>query len=223
MTGVAMFDLDGTLIDTPSAIVETFTAVFVAMGVAAAQPPVIRATIGLPLEHAFGKLMGVASDAALVAEGVAQYQVLFREIILPKSEKLVFPGVVDGLRILREHGMALAVATSKFQSSADALLTAAGLRDRFDLVVGADQVTNPKPAPDMGLLIMRQFGATAGQAVMVGDTTHDLLMARAAGVRSIAVTYGVHSRQQLESADPTWITDTFDGVVNRMVTELPHN
>ncbi len=189
MTYVVAFDLDGTLVDTPSAIVETFTAAFASMGVQPRHASAIRATIGLPLEQAFGKLMGVSVNDAAVARGVQQYQVLFKELILPRAEKLLFPGV------------------------ADALLTAAGLRDRFTMVVGADQVMWPKPDPEMGQVIMREFGVPAARAVMVGDTTHDLLMAKAAGMRSIAVTYGVHSVQELKSADPTWIADTFDDVL----------
>jgi phosphoglycolate phosphatase len=214
MTHVAIFDLDGTLVDTPRAIVETFTATFASMRVEACDAAAIRATIGLPLERAFGNLLTVASDDALVARAVAQYQVLFRELILPRAAALVFPGVAEGLATLRDQGFALAVATSKFYSSAHALLEAAGLRDHFGVVVGADQVTHPKPHPEMGRVVMRRLGIPAQRAVMVGDTTHDLLMAKAAGMRSIAVTYGVHGVRELRSVDPTWIADTFDEVLS---------
>lgn len=213
MTGLAIFDLDGTLVDSPAAIVAAFTAAFGAMGVPAPAAAAIRATIGLPLQKAFGDLLGVPADDARAALGVEQYQVAYRELVLPQAATLVFPGVADGLAALRAEGFTLAVATSKFHASADALLTAAGLRDHFTLVVGADEVTRPKPDPEMGLLIARSLGVPAGRAVMVGDTTHDLLMAGAAGMRSIAVTYGVHSRPELRSANPTWLADSFDDVL----------
>ncbi|GAA0373017.1 HAD family hydrolase [Streptomyces blastmyceticus] len=213
MTDVVVFDLDGTLVDTPRAIVETFTAAFAAMGLQTPDPAAVRATIGLPLETAFGKLMGIAVDDDRVAEGVRQYQRLFREIILPRAGELLFPGVSAGLAALHAQGLTLAVATSKFYASADALLTAAGLRDLFDVVIGADQVTRPKPDPESGHAVMEKLGVTAERTVMVGDTTHDLLMAKAAGMRSIAVTYGIHSLEELKSADPTWIADSFDDVL----------
>jgi phosphoglycolate phosphatase len=220
MTYAAIFDLDGTLVDTPLAIVETFTAAFASMGVPARDPAAIRATIGLPLEKAFARLLEVPLDDGLVAQGVRQYQVLFRELILPKAARLLFPGVVEGLSELRGQGVALAVATSKFYSSADALLKAAGLRDQFNMVVGADQVKQPKPNPEMGLMILQALGVSANHAVMVGDTTHDLLMAKAAGMRSVAVTYGVHSVQELKSSEPTWVADTFDDVLKCIQTGL---
>jgi len=153
-----------------------------------------------------------------VADGVWHYQVSFRELILPRARELIFPEVKDGLTTLRDEGFSLAVATSKFYASADALLTAAGLRDLFSVVVGADQVTQPKPHPEMGQVIMRKLGGSAERAIMVGDTTHDLLMAKAAGMRSVAVTYGVHSAQELKSAEPTWIADTFDDVLTCLRT-----
>jgi phosphoglycolate phosphatase len=138
---------------------------------------------------------------------------VFRELVLPTAATLVFPGVADGLPALRAEGFTLAVATSKFQANADALLTAAGLRDHFSLVVGADRVSRSKPDPEMGLAILRELGIPAGRAVMVGDTTHDLLMAAGAGMRSIGVTYGVHSVPELRSAGPTWLADSFDEVL----------
>jgi phosphoglycolate phosphatase len=148
------------------------------------------------------------------------YQALFKELVLPRAQSLVFPGVAQGLAALRGQGIALAVATSKFYASADALLTAAGLRDHFTVVVGADQVTEPKPHPEIGLLIMDRLGVPAERAVMVGDTTHDLRMARAAGMRSIAVTYGVHGVHELRSSEPTWVADTFDDVMSCVAQSL---
>ncbi|NBE93220.1 HAD family hydrolase [Nonomuraea sp. KC401] len=222
MSHLTVFDLDGTLVDTPRAIVETFTGAFGALGVAAPGPAVIRATIGLPLERAFGDLLAAAPDGELVAQGIRHYQHLFKEIILPRAGELVFPGVAEGLDMLRARGGTLAVATSKFHASADALLRAAGLRDRFALVVGADQVSRPKPDPESGLLVLRTLGVHARHAVMVGDTAHDVHMANAAGMRSIAVTYGVHGADELALAGPTWIAGTFAEVVALLSAEPAH-
>jgi 2-phosphoglycolate phosphatase len=221
VTRVAMFDLDGTLVDSPRAIVEAFTVAFEAMGTDPRDPADIRATIGLPLEQAFGKLLGVPQDDPRVAEGVARYQEAFRTVILPRARSLVFPGVAEGLDELRRRGVVLTVATSKFHASADALLTAAGLRDHFTVLIGADDVTYPKPHPESGLLILERLDARPEHAVMVGDTTHDLRMAEAAGIPSVAVTYGVHTRAELEAARPTYVAETFPEVVERIVAALP--
>ncbi|MFC9843889.1 HAD family hydrolase [Streptomyces sp. NPDC060223] len=220
MAQLAVFDLDGTLVDTPRAIVETFSATFGSLGVAVPDASDIRATIGLPLEQGFGRLLGLATDHELVTRGVGQYQVHFKELVLPRAPELLFTGVVEGLDTLRDRGVTLAVATSKFHASADALLTAAGLRDHFALVVGADEVTHPKPHPESGRLVLDTLGIPAERAVMVGDTTHDLKMANAAGLRSIAVTYGIHDAAELATAEPTWIVDTFDEVVAHLGTAL---
>lgn len=218
MIRVVALDLDGTLVDTPSAIVDTFTAVFAAMDLRGIDALAIRATIGLPLDQSFSTLMRLPVDDERVAFAARQYVPLFRDVVLPRARDLVFPGVADGLAALHDRGYKLAVATSKYRANAEALLSAAGLRDRMSLVIGADQVRRPKPHPEMLRGVMRTLGVPAARMVMVGDTTHDLLMARAAGVPSIAVTYGVHDWRKLASAEPTWIADSFADVV-RHVTE----
>lgn len=220
MTRAAVFDLDGTLVDTPRAIVATLAETLATLGVPAPEQAAVRATIGLPLERAVATLAGVAPADPMVAEGVARYQARFRERVLPYARELVFPGAAAGLTALRREGFALAVATSKWYASADALLVAAGLREQFEVVAGADQVTRPKPDPELARLVLRRLGASPGQAVMVGDTTHDLLMANAAGMRSIGVTYGVHPAARLRSAGPTWLAGTFDDVVAYICKEL---
>jgi HAD superfamily hydrolase (TIGR01509 family) len=215
-----MFDLDGTLVDSPRAIVEAFTVAFEAMGADPRDPADIRATIGLPLEQAFGKLLGAGQDDPRVAEGVARYQEAFRTVILPRARSLVFPGVAEGLTELRRRGVVVTVATSKFHASADALLTAAGLRDHITVLIGADDVTHPKPHPEPGLRILERLEARPEHAVMVGDTTHDLRMAEAAGIASVAVTYGVHERAELEAAGPAYVAETFPEVVAHIVGTL---
>ncbi|SLM65091.1 MULTISPECIES: HAD family hydrolase [Dickeya] len=213
MKPLVIFDLDGTLVDTPSGIVSAFISALHSMGIAFEDERAIRATIGLPLEHAFAQLLAIAPDDEQVAVAVRCYQSAFREQVLPRARELVFPGVVDGLTLLKRQGYSLAVATSKVLTSAQALLEAAGLWSFFDLVLGADSVTHPKPDPEMGLLAMSRLGAEAATTVMVGDTTHDLFMARQAGMSAIGVTWGIHSVFQLETAQPQLIVDTFSEVV----------
>jgi len=212
-------DLDGTLVDTSSAIVDAFTAVFASMQLPCPDPVAIRTTIGLPLDRSFSTLMKLPLDHKLVTWAARCYVPLFRERALPRARELVFPGVAEGLAALSAHGFTLAIATSKYRASADALLCAAGLRDRMSLIVGSDQVVRPKPHPETLRHVMRALAVAASQMVMVGDTTHDLLMARAAGVRSIAVTYGVHSRAALTSAEPTGIAESFDDVVYQLLED----
>lgn len=220
MTLPVLFDLDGTLIDTPNAIVSTFTDTFAALGIHGVTADAIRGTIGRPLEEAFAHLIGQPPTAVTVEAAVQRYQALYRERIVPQARALRYPGVAEGLARLRANGMPLAVATSKFTASAELLLTAAGIRDHFAMVVGADAVTQPKPAPEAGLLIAAELGYPPNRAIMVGDTTHDLLMARNAGMRSIAVTYGIHSAAQLEAAEPTWMAQTFPAVVDHILSAV---
>ncbi|MDJ0380041.1 HAD family hydrolase [Streptomyces sp. G-G2] len=221
MIKLAVFDLDGTLVDSPRAIVDTFQAAFDALGTERPAAADIRATIGLPLERAFALLLGVETHESVVTEAVRLYRKFFDTIVLPQAPALVFPGVAEGLAALRDGGMRLAVATSKFHAPADALLTAAGLIEYFALVIGADEVSRPKPDPESGRVVLDRLGFRAADAVVVGDTTHDLLMARAAGMRSVAVTYGVHSAAELAGAEPTWVADTFAEVVAHLAQVVP--
>ncbi|MCY7343523.1 MAG: HAD family hydrolase [Pseudonocardia sp.] len=218
MNRAVLLDLDGTLLDTPSAIVSTIGTVLADLGHPRPAPAAVRGTVGRPLAEAFRALAGPLDDDE-VAEATRRYLLRFRDDVLPRARGLVFPHVEDGLRELRGAGFGLAVATSKFTASARALLDAAGLLGLFDAVVGADEVSRPKPHPEMGVLVLRRMGVVAADAVMVGDTVHDIDMARSAGIASIAVTYGVGDRPTLLDAGPTRVADSFDEVT-RDVTRI---
>ncbi|MGI2030191.1 HAD family hydrolase [Endozoicomonas sp. ALE010] len=211
---VIMFDLDGTLFDTAQAIATAFNSTFEAMLLPTLEDQVISDTIGLPLETAFSKLLNQPENTPIVIGCVEEYQRQFREEILPRAKTLLFPGVFEGLLNLKSRQFNLAITTNKFSSSANALLTAAGIADLFDVVVCADEVCEKKPAPESGQKILTYFQAKKEQALMVGDTTHDIFMANNLGCKAIAVNYGIHSEAELHKARPTWMAPDFSSVVD---------
>jgi phosphoglycolate phosphatase len=211
MLKALLLDLDGTLIDTPQAIVEVTQATLREMRLPPADPQAIKDGIGLPLPIALGQLIGKGPAGA--AEAVEIYRVLWRAQVTPRIPHLLYPGVREGLAALRQQGLALAVVTGKAQDGADSSVRAAGLSQFFDVVLGYTSVPNPKPAPDLALEALRCLGQPPAAAVVVGDATHDLTMAKRAGIRSIAVSYGAQPLAQLRAAAPTWVAHSFAEVV----------
>jgi phosphoglycolate phosphatase len=209
----AIFDLDGTLVDTPCVIVQTALAALEEKGCKGPTADAIRATIGLPLTIAFSGLLGLPEAHENVQGCVAEYRRLWRERVVPRSKEFLYPGVAEGIAELHASGLKLGVATSKAQAGAVAQLEAAGIGRYFEAVGGYDAVTRPKPEPDLALHVLEKLGVSAEAAVVVGDTTHDLLMARAAGLRAVAVTYGAQSEQMLRTADPPFIARDFRQVL----------
>lgn len=211
MLKALLLDLDGTLIDTPQAIVEVTQATLHELRLPPADPQAIKDGIGLPLPVALGQLIGKGPAGA--AEAVEIYRVLWRTKVSPRIPDLLYPGVREGLATLRHQGLSLAVVTGKAQDGAESTVRAAGLAEVFEVVLGYTSVPNPKPAPDLALEALRRLGQPPGSAVVVGDATHDLTMARRAGIRSIAVSYGAQPLAQLEQGAPTWVAHSFPEVV----------
>src|SRR5437764_9426605 len=166
------------------------------------EPQAIRATIGLPLTVAFSGLLGLPETSPGVEEVVEEDRRLWRANVIPRSADLLFPGVAEGIQLLRDLGLRLAVATSKVRSGAVAQLEAAGIARHFEVIAGYDSVERPKPDPQLALHVLERLGASPDAAVAVGDTTHDLLMARGAGLRTVAVTYGAHDEATLLTESP---------------------
>ncbi len=211
MLRALLLDLDGTLVDTPQAIVDVAQGTLAALGLPAADPDAIKETIGLPLPIALGQLIGTGPAGA--ADAVEIYRVLWRTHVTPRIPQLLYPGVREGLAELKRADLRFAVVTGKTQDGADSTVAAAGLNDVIEVVLGYTSVANPKPAPDIALLALDKLGVRPEDAVIVGDSTHDLEMARRAGVQSIAVTYGALPEAALRAASPTWVAHSFPEVV----------
>lgn len=218
MTSAVVFDIDGTLADTPSAIAELIGDVVRGLGASPSRAQVL-ATVGKPLEASLAGLLGVSVEDGVTAEAAARYRSRFGTDVLSQGPALLLPGVPEGLDRLRAAGHPLGVATSKISSSALALLEATGIRDRFDTVVCHDMVERGKPHPDMALRALAGLGAPAAGSWYVGDTVTDMTMARAAALRTVGVTYGVDSAEALAAAGADHVVPDFPSVIRALLHE----
>ena len=191
-----VFDWDGTVIDSHSAIAECMQEASRELGLPV--PARERAThvIGLGLHDA---MRIVAPD--LPAHRYPEYIEAYRRNFLAREDTMQpFPGMRPLLGRLREE-RSLAIATGKSRRGLERALDATGLRAHFRASRCADE-TRPKPHPAMLLELMAELGFGAAEVLMIGDTSHDLQMAAAAGVDAVAVSYGAHAREGLLACGP---------------------
>ncbi len=199
---LAVFDFDGTLMDTRAAIVETTMRTMEAAGAPAPEPADVTARIGLALPVVLTELAGPGHGA----DGLcALYRAIFATCAPGRSE--VFAGILELLDELRGRGVSLAIATNRSRDSAVAILQEHGMATMFAAVIGGTCVGQPKPHPAMLQHVIDEVGVAAERTLMVGDTIYDVEAGRAAGVATCAVTYGMHDRARLQTAAPTYIAD----------------
>lgn len=215
MNGVeaVLFDLDGTLLNTPPAIAAALRAAVADITGDQLDLSAIVPLIGKPLPVLCGLLVHRSEDDPLTAAVVSAYQDHYRRDLVPNAKGLLFPGVALGVEALRAEGKKLAVVTSKAHRAAELILDSAGLLPFFDVVVGADDVRTPKPAADAGRRALNLLSATSAEAVMVGDTADDIRMAAAVAVRSVGVTYGATTAAAMATLRPTVIAGDFSTVL----------
>jgi pyrophosphatase PpaX len=128
----------------------------------------------------------------------------YRDYNLAHHDAMVtaYPGVVDMVRRIRASGLRTGLVTSKNKPGALRGLGLVGLTEAIELVVGADDVVNPKPHHEPVEAALRALGEPPGGAIYVGDSTHDMESGRAAGVRTAAVLWGPFGREHLERTAP---------------------
>jgi phosphoglycolate phosphatase len=191
-----VFDWDGTIIDSAGAIVDCIQDAARDSGLEV--PPRERAahTIGLGLHDAL-RFAVPDLPAARYAEFVANYR---RHFLARQDTMRLFDGMRELLAGFSKSHV-LAIATGKSRRGLDRALEATGLNAFFAASRCADE-TNPKPHPAMLLELMDQLNASKENTLMIGDTSHDLQMARSAGVNALAVTYGAHDEAGLRACAP---------------------
>ena len=191
-----VFDWDGTIINSASAIAECIRLAAADVGLPVPTREQASHVIGLGLHDA---LRHAVPD--LKAERVPEFVERYREHFRASEHTMdLFGGMRELLESLQSERI-LGIATGKSRRGLDRSLEATGLKPYFRASRCADE-THPKPHPAMLLELMDELGVAAEGALMIGDTSHDLEMARAAGVDALAVTYGAHAEDNLRSCQP---------------------
>lgn len=202
-----VFDWDGTLMDSAAAIVHAIQQAAIDLGLP--PPPEARA------RHVIGLGLQDALQQALPELEPARYQEIsarYRHHYLAQDQELqLFAGITTLLDELAGANRMLAVATGKSRPGLERVLQSSGLGRYFHGTRCADEC-HSKPHPQMLLELMDEFAVTPEQTLMIGDTTHDLLMASNAGVAALGVSYGAHTRAQLESVRALGCVDDVAGL-----------
>ena len=192
-----VFDCDGTLMDSTATIVRCIQSAARDLGLPVPSDTSASHVIGLGLSEAMAAVMPDI-EPAMYPRMVERYRYHY----LTKDHELVlFKGVREMLRELKQEGYFLAVATGKSRVGLNRSLNAAGLLSTFDATRCADE-TFSKPHPAMLQELTRELGQVLRRTVMIGDTTHDLMMATNAGASGVAVEFGAHPVHQLQACRP---------------------
>lgn len=204
-----VFDWDGTLMDSEARIIGCLAQTISDLELPGRERAQMKNIIGLGLPEAIGTLYPDA-DADLVRRFTDRYRYHFLSDHHAPTQ--LFTGAIETLRALAGQGYFLAVATGKGRRGLDRSLQETGCHELFDATRCADE-TRSKPHPQMLLEIMEVLGVPAERTVMIGDTEYDLQMARNAGARPVAVSYGVHERERLARHEPLACLDRIDDIV----------
>ncbi|MFN3536739.1 MAG: HAD-IA family hydrolase [Brevundimonas sp.] len=205
---LAVFDIDGTLVDSRAAILEAATTAARAVGLAEPGYEAVRQIVGLSLHEALRQLAPDLTEGEL-AEFVAAYQGAFRAMHdRPGFEEPLYPGAMDLLDGLRRDGWRLSLATGQSRRGVERNLARAGWADLF-LSSHCAEDGPGKPDPAMLVRAMAVCGGAPERTVMIGDTSHDMRMALNAGVRPQGVAWGFHTADEVTASGAVHVAEDF--------------
>ena len=209
-----LFDLDGTLIDSLRLILDSYHHTLAQHGLPARTDAEWLKGVGTPLTV---QLAQWRDELGTIEALIATY----REYNLKHHDRMVtvYPGVLEAVREIKAAGIQTGLVTSKNRQGALRGLKLVGLEALMDVLVCADEVTNPKPHPEPVEKAVALLGAEPGTTLYVGDSVHDMRSGRAAGVLTAAALWGPFGRQHLEEASPDFWLETPRDLVELVTQE----
>lgn len=201
-----LFDLDGTLIDSVRLILDSYHHTLQVHGLPPRTDDEWLAGLGTPLRVQFRDW---SNDPERIEAMIATY----RDYNLAHHDQRItaYPGVVEMVTTIRRAGFRTGIVTSKNRAGAERGLRLIELEGTMEVIIGADDVENPKPHPEPVHKALGHLGGTPGQAVFVGDSLHDMHSGRAAGTATAAVLWGPFDRSHLEPSAPDhWLEHPTD-------------
>lgn len=205
-TTTVLFDLDGTLLDSIQLIIDSYHHSLATHGLPPRTDAEWLAGIGTPLRVQFRDW---AYDPTLFDALVETY----REYNISNHDSRCrgYPGAVEMVRTIRDRGLRTGLVTSKQRAGAERGLRLLGLDGAMDVLIGADDVVNPKPHPEPLIKAADHLAVDPRSAIYVGDSVHDMESGRAAGMRTAAALWGPFSQDDLIRTKPDhWLETPAD-------------
>ena len=220
------FDLDGTLLDTIHDLAAALNALLAELGRPPLPTDAVRALVGKGMANLVRRALALSAGPACELpndaeqdRALARYQTFYAAQLGRATTP--FPGLVGCLDGLRAEGFALALVTNKATRFVRPHLQHAGIADRFDLVIGGDDL--PVKKPDAGPLLhaAAAFGIAPARLLMVGDSANDVLAARAAGCPVLVVPHGYREGARVQDLGADGIVSSLAAVVDRVLHIAP--
>lgn len=207
---LVIFDVDGTLVDSQNMIAATMNGAFDAVGLALPAREAVLGIIGLSLPEAMRRL-SPGADGTTVAALVDAYKARFQAARAnPAFHEPLFPGARAFLdRLAARDDVLLGIATGKSKRGVRAILDLHDLHGRFVTIQTADDHPS-KPHPSMVTTALAETGIAPEDAVMIGDSSFDMVMARAAGAHALGVAWGYQTVAALEAAGAEAVIDRYE-------------
>ena len=207
---LAIFDCDGTLVDSQHAIFRSMSGAFTRYGLPNLSHESVRRIVGLSLHNAISVLVPEANDD-LIENLCLAYSDEWKKIrAIENLQEPLFPGTLDAINALEDAGWLLGVATGKSYDGVVATLSFYGILDKFVTIQTSDKVMRGKPNPEMILAALNEANVDKSNTFMIGDTTFDIDMAINAGVRAIGVNWGYHDASELMARGAQRVINEFN-------------
>ena len=200
-----IFDLDGTLLDSKECSVKATKAAFKEMGLKVPSEVVIEHYMGIPIEESFFKMSEQPLDQETAAELIRIFRAYYQTY--EESTLKVFQEIPHVLEILNKRKVPCFVVSSKKTAVVKQNLAAQDLVAFFEEIIGSDAVTHYKPPPEGINKVVAHYQFDPTKTIMVGDAIFDIQMGKAAGVKTIAVTWGSHDPKKLSEENPDALVD----------------
>lgn len=206
-----MLDFDGTIGDTQHLIVSTMQKTLSHLNLPPRSAEACKRMIGLPLKQTFTHLIEMSDEMG--DQCVDVYRRIFDEDNGPGVVP-VFPHVIETIKMLKERGKTLTIASSRATATLMQFVRDMQLEPYISLVLSCDDITHSKPHPETALITLQQTGFSPEEAIVVGDSQYDILMGRNAGCTTVGVSYGNGTVEELIQAGADHIIDDFAKLVD---------
>lgn len=214
-----VIDLDGTLLDTAPDLAEAANRMLAELRLAPIKEALLKTYIGNGVARLIKRVltrdMDAEPDAALFAKAQPVYEKHYAAIVSLNSRP--YPGVMDGLKALKQTGYRLACITNKAEKFTLPLLKDTDLHGYFELVLAGDTLPRKKPDPMPLVYACEKFGVTPDEMLLIGDSLNDTQAARAAGCYVFCVPYGYNRGQNVSELDLDAVVDTLVDAANLII------